>query len=226
MFNVAPHAHDFLSDCASSVTRGQMGMADFCSAVRRNLGGPVLLHAMLAISGDPPRSSRGLLSARALNALIDHSRRCECSNCAVNGCRGMRLMQSAIQSHAVACRWGPENCGTCRRWRRLAHRTQGASACAPALQRTPVASSVATRKRDGANQQDKLMVLAQLALGEVSTLTHPNALPEASACSSPNTSPSASFRKKPKRGTPSTCRPWGCDTACGCGDTPCRDSLS
>jgi len=144
MVQLRPDLVAQLSHFADDITSGKMTARDFCTAVRTQIGGTLLLDAMLMVQGKQP-----LLEASLARSTFEHSSSCSDSECAVPGCLAMREMLK-VQSRPLS----PDlQCNPCKK---LHDPTGGGATVANAREIKPMIARKAAHAGDTVHERSPL----------------------------------------------------------------------
>lgn len=87
MLQLRPDLVARLSHFTEEILSGEMTARDFCTAVRTQIGGTLLLDAMLMVQGQQP-----IIETSVARSTFEHCCSCSDSACVVPGCLAMREM--------------------------------------------------------------------------------------------------------------------------------------
>lgn len=183
MMRLRPDQAESILACA----RRCNGQANtFCKAIRAEVGGTVLMEALMVLRG-----SEGDDAAYTPSAALDiyqHALACRSVACKRANCGAMRGMISNLKAHSQSC--AADGCITCQQW----HKVRDAMQAARRKQRSPRTEVHISRmpSRESAG----LVMLSRVALADISP-TSARLSPVNTPISSPCTSP---VRKRPKEG--------------------------
>lgn len=122
MHALRPDAAPALSRLADDIISGKIdGPHSFSAAVKAELGGTILLDAIMMLNEVPATASashvRSYENASLRHRLVEHSLQCALSEdvCKIPGCACMRGMIETVRRHAAVCE-APSTCITCAHW--------------------------------------------------------------------------------------------------------------
>lgn len=202
MLRLRPDAAPTLRRLVDNVCSGRlMGPHAFSDAVQEELGGTILLDALLLLKGAPMTTvaSDGDMTLRG--KLFRHCIQCS-GPCSIPGCIEMRSLIQTATAHTQVCTQRA-SCRTCIRWGTVLGIANQSTGSAQSSRKAVVACRIAgetpaedpdqgetssnDRKRAAASALPAhLMMLARSALGELSAPTSPGGSPRNSPAPSPD----------------------------------------
>lgn len=182
LVRLAPEKQDVILACAR---RTGLELRPFCRAIREEIGGTLLLDAVLLFRG-------GNLARRDdVPSLLAHCLRCRSSACTQSDCLALRSMLAVMKMHASQCKVPrDQGCETCNQWHSV--RTKMVEARRNLRKAAPqsIGQAAGAVQANGDHGTDLLMHLARTALADL-----PPSSPRLSPSNSPSNSP---LPKRPK----------------------------
>ena len=203
MLRLRPDAAPTLRRLVDNVCSGRlMGPHAFSDAVQEELGGTILLDALLLLKGAPMTTVASDGDVTLRGKLFRHCIQCS-GPCSIPGCIEMRSLIQTATAHTQVC-GQRASCRTCIRWGHVLGVANQSCSSAQSSRKavvamridgdTPAEASEADQGATSSNERKRaasalpahLMMLARSALGELSAPTSPGGSPRNSPAPSPD----------------------------------------